>query len=406
MVVVGMVAAVGLVIALSAAIGLMVAGAPKSRTINGSSSASLTVKSLATTTAARPLPPPTVRATLLGWQLPRPIGQALVLPGPAGNLVVIGGEVASGASGNGAFLVDTSSGSLHLAADLLTGVHAAAGAALGGRDLVFGGATPTATAAVQTFPAPISSSAATKAATATSAGQLPLPRAGAGAVTVGASVYVVGGYDASAADGAVVATSNGSTFRSVATLQVPVRYAAVAAVGGEIYVFGGATRSAAASKTAPATWAPVADVQRVDPVTGQSSVIGHLPVPVQGAVAVTLDGQIYVAGGQGPSGVNGAIWGFEPSASALTLAGRLQSPVSGAGVAVVGSTAWLVGGQAAGHLVGSVQTFTVVPGTSSAAVATAASSATKGASGVGTSPEATSPATPSTAGSTPPLATG
>ena len=49
-----------------------------------------------------------------------------------------------------------------------------------------------------------------------------------------------------------------------------------------------------------------------------------------------LNGKIYVAGGSGPAGVNGLIWGFEPPDAGLALAGHLKVPVSGPGVTTIG----------------------------------------------------------------------
>jgi hypothetical protein len=85
--------------------------------------------------------------------------------------------------------------------------------------------------------------------------------------------------------------------------------------------------------------------------------VGQLPVALQGAVAVTLDGHIYVAGGQSAAGINGIIWGFEPPTAAMVVAGHLKAPVSGAGATAIGTTAWLVGGRSGAHPVPSVQTF-------------------------------------------------
>ena len=349
----------------------------------------------------KPVAPPPVKAALVSWQLPVPVTQTVVLPGPGTTLVVIGGLVSSGGSGTGAFLLDTSSGSLHLTADLEAGVHEASGAMLGSKDFVFGGMGAAATASVQSFPAPgvtatppagpgtsASSAHSTAApsttpsttaapsttvagppAQATAASSLPRPRAGSGTVKVGGSIYLVGGYDGPAADGAVLATSDGQTFHTAGHLPVPVRDPAVAAVGGQIYVFGGAVRASAPR------WVPVADIQQMDPRTGRARVVGRLPVAVQGAAAVTLDGHVYVAGGSGPAGTSSAIWGLalplHPGTAAFTaavtaapvldvvLAGRLPVPVYGAGVTAKGARAWLVGGQSRGHLIGSVQEFTL-----------------------------------------------
>ena len=303
--------------------------------------------------------------------------------------------------------MSTTTGTLHLAANLVAGVHEAAGASLGNEDYVFGGKAAAVTSTVQSFPVPSARAApasptsttasptTTTVASATATGALPQPRAGSVAVTIGTTVYIVGGYAGLDAEPAVLATSDGGTFTTVAKLPVAVRDPAVATAGGVIYVFGGARRgqaaatpashapttsstptsttptsttststtststtSTSASKAAALTWVPVADIQRVDPVTGRATVVGQLPMPLEGAAAVTLDGSVYIAGGRSPAGLNGIIWGFEPPTASLIVAGHLVAPVWGAGVATVGSTAWLVGGESGnGQPVGSLQTF-------------------------------------------------
>jgi hypothetical protein len=363
------------------------------------------VKHRVTTTTVAPTPPPPVVTALAPFTLPVPIGQPVVLAGGPSALLVVGGAPPTGAPAKGAFLVSTSGSGLHLAATLVTGVSDASGVLLGGRDLVFGGAAPGATAAVQAWSASRPSKAA-QAAVATTTGALPATRAGSGAAEVHGSAYVVGGWDGAQPDGQVVATANGSSFTVAGLLAVPVRNPAVAAVGGKVYVFGGdaLTRPAPANPrsgraaragagragavrhptrgTAPVTttvpapaarWLPVDDIQVFDPATGRSAVVGHLPTAVQGAVAVNLGGHIYVAGGNGPAGTNAAVWGFEQSVGRVVQEGALPTGVSGAGAAVIGDQAWLVGGRAAdGKLIGSLQTVRARPGASAAARPTSA----------------------------------
>jgi hypothetical protein len=184
---------------------------------------------------------------------------------------------------------------------------------------------------------------------ATATAGLPQPRAGSTTVIIGTTCYVVGGAEGASADREVLATTDGRTFRAVASLPVPVEYPAVAAVDGRSFVFGGTTVGGRAS-------APVDDIQRVDPATGQASVVGHLPTPLEGAGAATLDGHIYIAGGYTGVAVEGTVWGFEPSTATVVVSGHVV-PVSFSGLAVTGTTAWLVGGQSAGRPVGTVQAF-------------------------------------------------
>jgi outer membrane protein assembly factor BamB len=114
----------------------------------------------------------------------------------------------------------------------------------------------------------------------------------------------------------------------------------------------------------------------VDPARHTAAVIGRLPEPLAGAAAVTVDGEVFVAGGDSPaarrpapglgttqlSGQSGAagstvsaIWAFNPATRRLLPAGRLQVPVSHAAVTVSGSTAWIVGGESGGVVVSAVQ---------------------------------------------------
>jgi hypothetical protein len=284
-----------------------------------------------------------------------PITAALVLPGPAGQLVVVGGEVASGQSATGAFLVNPATGALRLVANLAVGVHEAAGAVLGGRDYVFGGASGglggPISSVVQSFPAPTTTQPGAAVA-AVASGHLPAPRAADVAVTVGTATYLVGGYSGPAAVAKVLRTSDGSTFTPVGNLAVPVRDAAVGALDGQIYVFGGAKPVASVHGV---DWEPVADIQRFDPTSGEASIIGHLPLAVSGAVAANLGGHLYVAGGDTALGANATIWGFEATRGAVVVSGHLPVPVSGAGAADDSGGVWLIGGTRAGRPVGSVQ---------------------------------------------------
>jgi outer membrane protein assembly factor BamB len=208
---------------------------------------------------------------------------------------------------------------------------------------------------------------------------LPQPRSDATAATIGPTTYIVGGYTGSQPDPAVLATRNGRTFRSVASLSVPVRYPAVAALDGKLFVFGGEAVSGAHPGH------PVDDIQVVDPATGSASVVGHLPEPLESAAAATLDGHVYLAGGDtsaspmtrpgvGTTQLSPApsprqsglttvstIWCFDAARARMLVAGHLQVPVSNAGVAVVGSRAWLVGGETGGTQLAVVQMITPNP---------------------------------------------
>jgi hypothetical protein len=281
--------------------------------------------------------------------------------------MVVGGLTGS-ISERGIFTLDSRNGSTHSIGRLPVGVHDAAGALVADQGMVFGGGSPSTFAGVESFAPPgvpghlgpfphLSPS---------SSGRLPQPRSDASAVTIGATTYVVGGYDGTRADPAVLATTDGRTFRQVAALPVAVRYPAVAADSGRLYVFGGE------AVAGPLAGKPVADIQVVDPGHGSASVVGHLPEPLQGAAAVNLAGHLYLAGGDSsvaqrlPAGMGttqlsppiaatapglntvSTVWAFDSLHRRMLLAGHLQVPVAHAGVAVLGSRAWLVGGETGG----------------------------------------------------------
>jgi outer membrane protein assembly factor BamB len=304
---------------------------------------------------------------LLPWHLAAPLSRESVVAGAAGRLVILGGLSPGGASANGVYALSTATGASRRIGTLSAPVHDAAAAVSGGRALIFGGGSPVTVPTVQgfTLPGPGGTGAGGKA------GSLPAPRSDAAAVTVGGTTYIVGGYDGSRADAPVLATADGRSFTTVAGLPVPVRYPAVAALAGQIFVFGGQ------AITGPHAGAPVNAIQAVDPSRRTAVVVGALPEPLAGAAAVTVDGELFVAGGESPaagrlvpgvgttqlrpdsgqpaSSTVSTIWAFDPARKRLLPAGRLQVPVSHAAVAVAGATAWIVGGESGGALVSAVQ---------------------------------------------------
>lgn len=321
---------------------------------------------------AAPLDLAAAESGLLPWHLSEPLSREVVSAGMRGQLIVFGGLTAGGASADGIEAVSTSTGTERRIGTLTAPLHDAAGAVSGHRALILGGGSPKTVGTVQSFPL-------TGGGTATDVGSLQVPRSDAQAVTIGATTYLVGGYDGSRPDARVLATSDGRSYSTVAVLPVPVRYPAVAALGGRIYAFGGQ------AVTGPHAGAPVSVIQAVDPAHRTATVIGQLPEPLAGATAVTVDGELFVAGGESTVGGRdtpglgttqptgqptasagsgassppvrtvSAMWAYDPVSGRLLAAGRLQVPVSHAAVAVIGSSAWIVGGESDGTLVSSVQ---------------------------------------------------
>ena len=273
---------------------------------------------------------PAVEAGVLAWRLPAPISREVALPGRApGSILLAGGLSADGSSDAGTYTLDTDNGHLTALGSLGIATHDAAGAVVRSGALVVGGGSVAPGASVQSVAADGSSSLL---------GRLPEARADAAAVTLGTVAYIVGGYDGPSLDPEVLATTDGVNFTPVARLRVPVRYPAVAALDGRIYVFGGQAGDGRA----------VATEQVVDPRTGTTKVIGDMPIPLSGAVAATLHGTIYLAGGTTAPNASGAvrdIFAFDMAHLSLMSAGSLAIGVANAGATVISHRLYIVGGE-------------------------------------------------------------
>ena len=327
-------ACLGLVAACSAGPG-PTAGAPHTR-------ATAPARSPA---PARPASAPlAVQVTPAAYQLPSGISREVVLAS-GGNLLIIGGLNQRSVTTRTVTRLNPVTGRTARAGQLAAASHDAAGAVLGGRPYLFGGGVVTSLATVQSLRG---------RGTASVAGQLPGPRSDLSSVTLGGTAYLIGGYDGAAYAAAVLATSNGTAFRTVARLPVPVRYAAVAGTGRQIYVFGGQTPAG-----------PSRDIQRINVGTGRAAVVGRLPSPVTGATAFTLGGRIFIAGGQ--AGASPAptktVLSYDPARHSAAPAGTLPVPVSNAASAVIGGTAFVVGGSDGNRQVPMVAQLRLVPDT-------------------------------------------
>ena len=352
---------------------------------------------------------PAVEAGLMPWRLAAPLSREVILSTSGADITIVGGLTTNNVSSSGVYALDPITGSLSATGSSSAPLHDAAAAQVGGRDVVFGGGASTTVATVEALPIGAPSGGSPGSQNATVVGTLPQARSDAAAVTMGSTVYIVGGYDGTNADSTILATSDGHTFRSVATLALPVRYPAVAALDGKIYVFGGQAITGSDAGQA------VDAIEMVDPGRHTAAVVGRLPEPLSGATAVTVDGAIYLAGGessapppivpgvgttqltssggrgssttspnitdgytfgaQHPAGARlvgattvastltavNTVYAFSPATHRVLLAGHLQVPVSHAAATVLGSRAWLVGGESSGQPLDVAQMF--VPNT-------------------------------------------
>ena len=102
-------------------------------------------------TAAAPRGLPAAESGLLPWHMAQPISREVVVTGSPGQLVVLGGLMASGASANGVYAVSTASGAARRIGTLSAPVHDAAAAVSGRQALIFGGGSPATVPTVQAF---------------------------------------------------------------------------------------------------------------------------------------------------------------------------------------------------------------------------------------------------------------
>jgi hypothetical protein len=272
-----------------------------------------------------------IAASTAAWTMPAPVSRAVVLPDQDG-FVVLGGLATGDTSTSEIVQVDPARGDSRIAGYLAVAVHDSAGASIGNRFFVFGGGSVSSVSVVQAW----------VAGSAVSVATLPQARSDLSAATVDGTTYIVGGYDGSAMAPAVLATTDGETFRSVAQLAIPVRYAAVAGVGHTLWVVGGVTSTSEGGTT------DTDAVQKVDLASGQVTVVGKLPQPMGHATALTLDGQIFILGGRSGTAPTATIFRLDQTSGAVVPAGQLPEALSDAGSVVVDGIGYLVGGEVAG----------------------------------------------------------
>jgi hypothetical protein len=260
-------------------------------------------------------------------QLRAPVSRSVAVADGA-DVLIAGGLNAAKHSITNVMRFDPATGNTTALGRLAIAVHDSAGAVLTGRVVVFGGGTDTGeTDVVQAF------SHADRVASRI--GHLPHPRSDHVAVADGSRALIVGGFDGSQPALDILATSDGTSFDVVAQLAQPVRYPAAAVVARTLYVFGGEWNGKVASA-----------IQAVDLTTGATRVSGQLPGPLAHAVAVTLNGRVYLAGGRtGTAGYQNVVWAFDPTNEVVHQVGRLPSPESDASATAIGSTAYLCGGE-------------------------------------------------------------
>jgi hypothetical protein len=265
-----------------------------------------------------------VQAITLPTRLPTGLSRSVAVA-VGGRINIYGGFASTGATTGEILAFDPAAARVGVMGAMGLPVHDAAGVALDGAVMIFGGGSRAPESVVQRVDPD---------GVARLVGNLPAARADLGAVAIGNSAIVVGGGVPGVLAPEVLATEDGVQFRVVATLLSPVRYPAVTESGGRIYVVGG---DGAAGETA--------DIQRIDLATGEVEVIGRMRNPVSHASAMVISGRIFVVGGRSAGAAQDAIWQVDPVTGASRLVARLPQPASDFALAVVGRVGYAIGGE-------------------------------------------------------------
>ena len=275
----------------------------------------------------------TLHAMLASWRLPAAVSRPVVVPDGT-HILVLGGLVRGDVSTNSIVNVDIAAGTALDAGHLAQRIHDAGGTASAGGAFVFGGGETTSESVVQHW-SPTTGGGVV--------GHLPSPRSDSRAVSVNGRSIILGGFDGARLSSDVLTTYDGHSFSVVGQLAQPVRYPAIVATESVVWLFGGETQT---SEGASVHQTDV--IQRFDLGTGTGTVVGHLPSALSHAMAFSLRGDVFVAGGRTGSKATDEILAIDTTNGTASPAGSLPQVRSDAGTAIVNGDAWLVGGEVNG----------------------------------------------------------
>lgn len=254
-----------------------------------------------------------------------------------GRVIVAGGLSAADVPMDSVFAVEPggAASSLH---PLPSPIHDAAAATVGRRMLVFGGGVSEGSDHVlQLFPGP-----------PREVGTLPQALSDLVAAETGGVAYIAGGWNGSATNRTIYATSSGSAIRPVGTLPVGVRYPAIGALGGRVIVAGGEL----------STGDPTDGASSFDPTTGQVTALPRLPAPTDHTASAVLGGRMYVIGGLRRGVLTRAIISWAPGESRWHPAGHLPTAVADASAVPLDGRILLLGGRSANGRVRTISLLT------------------------------------------------
>lgn len=280
-----------------------------------------------TTPAPRPRPrsaQPTISLRAkVAWHLPSARSGAAAA-GFDGDLVVIGGLAAAGASTSTVFTINPA-GHAQTTEPLPGPVHDAAATVVEQKLLLFGGGQfEGSDRIIQVAPGQ-----------PRQIGTLPQPLSDVEAVTLGDRAYVIGGWNGSATNPDVYSVDPHGHVRTAGRLPRGLRYAAVGTLAGRILVAGGELASGAPS---PAAYA-------FAPSTGRTTELPSLPAATDHAAGLASNGTFYVIAGVRDGSLTDRIIAWRPGQSRWRTAGRLPHALADATATEFDGAIALAGGR-------------------------------------------------------------
>ena len=227
-----------------------------------------------------------------------------------------------------------------------------AGAVIDGQDVIFGGGGTSSHDQVQSLaPGPDKPTAVTIA-------HLPDAQSDCVAVSIGSTVYIVGGFNGSSSDPTVLATTDGRGFRNAATLPVSVRYPAVTALDGRNLCDRRRSGRRPGQRQGCTRHPDRRPVDRIRECARDDAPAARRRLRRDDRRAHHVAGGTIASSDTATGGSSTpSIWALDPLDGKILRAGTLRVPVSNAGIAVIGTTAWLIGGETEGTVTAAVQTF-------------------------------------------------
>ena len=265
-----------------------------------------------------------------GWQSapPLPVPRTEVAGAAVrGQIYVVGGYLAGGASSRRVDVYAPSSQRWRRAPDLPVAVNHAMAAGYRGRLYVVGG---------------YSGDRTLRAAFVLSGGKwrslppMPAPRAAAGAAVAGGKLYVVGGVRA---PGALARVAYAFDLRrrrwSTVPGPTPREHLAVASLGGRVYAVAGRLGGIDTNQTV---------VEALRPGARSWTAIPRIPEARGGTGATAAAGRLISVGGEAPSGTIASVFAYRPSSGQWERLPDLPRPRHGLAVVAVGTRVFVIGG--------------------------------------------------------------